>query len=270
MDSGFRFIKHPEQYSGNGERIISVSKIIVSKLTDHVWLMDDQGSSGYVVVGNKKALVIDTMNGSEDVQEVVRTITDLPLILVNTHVHPDHIGGNHFFKEAYMHPADMPFVEMFTEPCNLDKVPALHPVREGDVFDLGGLHVEVYEMPGHTPGELCLLLAEERILFPGDGINHHLWLQLDGCSPLAECLKELERLDFLKDRADYILHGHTRVPEDILLFDMVEQGIRELVNQTDSEVTNQDGVYQWFGGTGKIHVYDADGNAICYQPANIF
>ena len=69
-----------------------MGSIVVSKLTEHVWLMDDQNSSGYVVVGDAKALVIDTMNGSEDVYAVARSITDLPLILVNTHVHPDHIG----------------------------------------------------------------------------------------------------------------------------------------------------------------------------------
>lgn len=248
---------------------ICMSTVIVSKLTDSVWLMDDRGSSGYVVVGNKKALVIDTMNGSEDIYAVARSITDLPLILVNTHVHPDHIGGNHFFKEAYMHPADMPFVDMFTAPDQMDKKPVLHPVREGDIFDLGGLHVEVYELPGHSPGEICLLLVEERILFPGDSMNHHLWMQLEGCSSLAKYLKALERLDFLKDRADYILHGHTRVPEDISLFDMVERGIRELVNQTNSEVTDKDDDYKWFGGIAKIHVYDPDGSAICYQPKNI-
>ena len=245
--------------------------IATKQLTDHVWLMDDNGdSSGYVIVGKEKALVIDTMNGSEDVKAVAESITSLPLTLINTHVHPDHIGGNHFFEEGYMHPADMPFVEMFTAPENRDKVPTLHPVREGDVFDLGGLHVEVYELPGHTPGQLCLLLVEERILFPGDSMNHHLWMQLDGCLPLQQYLKNLERLDFLKDRAVYILHGHTRELEDIALFDMVERGIRELVDQTNMEVTEKDDDYKWFGGSGKFHVYAADGSAICYQRDNIY
>lgn len=243
--------------------------IQTKKLTEHVWLMDDQGSSGYVVLGEKKALVVDTMNGSENVKEIVRTITDLPVMVINTHVHPDHIGGNHFFDEVYMSPYDMPYVEMFTAPENLDKRPVVHPVREGNVIDLGGLHVEVYELPGHTPGELCLLLVEEQILFPGDGINHHLWMQLEGCSSLEEYAKSLERLDFLKKKAKYILHGHTRELENIILFDMVEHGIGELLNQTDQEVTKCDDAYHWFGGIAKIHVYAPDGSAICYQENHI-
>lgn len=246
-----------------------MQSIITKQLTDHVWLIDDDGSSGYVVIGEEKALVIDTINGSENVKAVVRSITSLPLIVVNTHVHPGHIGGNHFFEEIYMNERDMPYVDMFTEPQNKDKLPTLHPVKEGDCFDLGGLHVEVYELPGHTPGELCLLLVEERILFPGDSMNHHLWMQLDGCAPLREYAKNLERLDFLKERADYILHGHTRELEDIALFDMVEQGIRELIDQKNEEVTRQDEDYEWFGGIAKKHVYAPDGSAICYQADRI-
>lgn len=245
--------------------------IVTKQLTEHVWLMDDNGdSSGYVVVGEKNALVIDTMNGSENVKAVAESITALPLTLVNTHVHPDHIGGNHFFEDCYMNPGDYPFVEMFTAPENKDKLPALHPVKEGDVFDLGGLHVEVYELPGHTPGQICLLLVEERILFPGDSMNHHLWMQLEDCASLKRYLSNLERLDFLKERADYILHGHTRELEDITLYDMVEKGIRELVEQTDMEVTEKDADYKWFGGIAKIHVYAPDGSAICYQRDNVF
>ena len=227
--------------------------IQTKKLTEHVWLMDDQGSSGYVVLGEKKALVVDTMNGSENVKEIVRTITGLPVMVINTHVHP----------------YDMPYVEIFTAPENLDKRPVVHPIREGDVIDLGGLHVEVYELPGHTPGELCLLLVEEQILFPGDGINHHLWMQLEGCSSLEEYAKSLERLDFLKKKAKYILHGHTRELENIILFDMVEHGIGELLNQTDQDVTKRDDAYHWFGGIAKIHVYAPDGSAICYQENHI-
>lgn len=244
--------------------------IVTKQLTEHVWLMDDKGSSGFVVVGEKKALVIDTMNGSEDVKAVAESITSLPLLLVNTHVHPDHIGGNHYFEEAFMSPADMPFVDMFTAPENKENMPVLHPVREGDIFDLGGLHVEVYELPGHSPGQLCLLLVEERILFTGDSINHHLWMQSGENLPLKQYLKNLERLDFLKDRADYILHGHTQVLDGIELFDMVEKGIGELVSQTDMEVTKKDADYKWFGGISKIHVYAPDGSAICYLQDNIF
>ena len=85
-----------------------MERIKLQQLNDHIFSMDDAGEAvGYLVVGEKKALVIDTMNGYEDVKAVARSVTDLPLMVVNTHGHCDHIYGNIYFEEAYLHPLDM-------------------------------------------------------------------------------------------------------------------------------------------------------------------
>ena len=69
-------------------------RIKIKKLNGHIYLLDDNGeATGYLVTGKEKAAVIDTMNGIEDVHKAVRTITDLPLVLINTHGHCDHIFG---------------------------------------------------------------------------------------------------------------------------------------------------------------------------------
>lgn len=240
------------------------------KLNDHIWLLDDNGeSTGYLVVGSERALVIDTMNGSEDVKALARTITDLPLVLVNTHCHPDHIGGNHFFTEAYINERDLPLIDIFTRPEVKDKIPVIKYAKEGDVFDLGDLTLEVYELPGHTLGSILLLLKEDRVLFTGDAINHHLWMQLPDCLSLRETLKNLERLDFLKERADKILHGHTRDFDDISLMTSLENGFRDLINQTGTQISDTDPDYNWFGGVAKQHPFDEYGSVICYQIENI-
>lgn len=236
------------------------------QLTNHIWLLDDKGeSTGFVVIGKEKAAVIDTMNGGEDVYALVRTITDLPLILINTHGHPDHIGGNHFFEEAYIHEKDVPMIDFFTRPEVKDRLPKIHLVKEGDSFDLGGLTLEVFELSGHTLGSILLLLREDRILFTGDAINHHLWLQLDDCLSITETFQNLQRLSFLKERADRILHGHTRGFDDIGLMTLLENGMKELVNQKGTEVSDQDQDYHWFGGIGKQHAFDETGSVICYR-----
>lgn len=76
-----------------------MERIKLQQLNDHIFSMDDAGEAvGYLVVGEKKALVIDTMNGYEDVKAVARSVTDLPLMVVNTHGHCDHIYGNIYFE----------------------------------------------------------------------------------------------------------------------------------------------------------------------------
>ena len=133
-------------------------------------------------------------------------------------------------------------------------MPPFKPVKEGDVFDLGGKTLEVYELPGHTPGGIVLLLKEDRILFTGDGVNHYLWMMLDGCLKLSDYVKSLDRIMFLENEADYILQGHAQVFEDISLMRCVRNGIVEIIEGK----TENDEPYEWFGGVGKKHPFNLE------------
>lgn len=239
-----------------------MDRIKVKQLNAHVYLMDDAGeSTGYVVVGGEKALVIDTMNGIEDVKAVVRRITDLPLMVVNTHGHCDHIFGNVFFDEAYLNPADLSLAKEHAQMReNGLPMPPFREIRGGDVIDLGGLAVDVIDLPGHTRGSILLLLREDRILFTGDAVNHHLWLQLDHSLPLEEALREMGKVMYLKDEADYILHGHARDFEPISLLDELYGGLQELVEGR----TEKDSDYLWFGEGAKQHPFGDGKSVIVY------
>ena len=257
-------------------------ELYIREVRPDVWLMDEaHEATGYLVVGREKACVIDTMNGYNDLYTAVRKITDKPLIVVNTHGHPDHIFGNIYFEEARMNPADSELARMFTEDpeflkmCDEKgrKMPPFRDIHPGDVIDLGGRTLEVYGLPGHTPGGILLLLKEDRILFTGDSINHYLWMQLDGCLPMHEFIRELDKVMFLQDRADIILHGHARAEDDISLMRCLRRGAEEICEGK----TEQDLPYSWFGGTDLQHPFrcDPDGHyqqedhVICYRANNV-
>ena len=60
-------------------------RIILTQINPHVYLMDDNHeATGYIVIGNEKALVIDTMMGYEDVHAVVKSVTDLDIVIIST------------------------------------------------------------------------------------------------------------------------------------------------------------------------------------------
>ena len=67
----------------------------------------DQPLICYLVEGSERALLIDTMMGWGDLRGYCKKLTDKPVILVNTHSHPDHILGNFQFDRCYIHHRDI-------------------------------------------------------------------------------------------------------------------------------------------------------------------
>ena len=251
-----------------------MNRIRVSDINDHIKLLNDHNEgTGYLVTGTEKALVIDTMNGYEDVNALAKTYTDLPITVVNTHGHPDHIYGNIYFNEVYLNPADYELAEKwFADPEFTSaikgtglKPAAFLPVKEGDVFDLGGIQLEVYELAGHTRGGIVLLDRRDRILFTGDSIIEQTWLQLDESLTPAEFYKNLDRLQFLRPEFDSILTGHSRKLEDASLCEAHKQGVLELAEgKTENDVP-----YKWEGGVCKAHPYGEGWRRIVYNESRL-
>lgn len=249
-------------------------RIKIKQLNNHIFLLDDNGeATGYLVVGKEKAAVIDTMNGIEDVHKAARTITDLPLILINTHGHCDHIFGNIYFDKAYINPIDIPLATQqtqhkeFLELCEKTglSLPPFKPLADKDTIDLGGLTLEVIALPGHTAGGICLLLKEDRVLFTGDSINHHLWMQLDECLPLSKFYENLKRIAFVKDKADIILHGHAQDFDSISLYDELLTGVKDLLESGGKDDEVFDYSFKWFIGKCRHHPFGTGESVICYN-----
>ncbi len=174
-----------------------------SEVDDGVWRIDEHGSVNmYLVVGKKKALMIDTGLGEAGLDAVVASITDLPVIAVNTHGHEDHSGGNRFFKTIYAHKADMSVVKRYAPGKKFAEI------GDGYVFDLGGRKLSVILTPGHTAGSLCLVDDKKKILFSGDNNNTHVWLFLYESLSVEEYLASLERLIARSAEFETILPGH--------------------------------------------------------------
>ena len=250
-------------------------KFDLIKMSDRIYLMSDQdNATGYFVIGDEKVLVIDTMDGWDNIKEIVGEITDLPIMVVNTHGHGDHVLGNVYFEEAYIHPDEIEIVNMFLDnpefiaACEEHgfKMSEFKYLMGGEVIDIGGATFDVILLPGHTKGGHCFLYREERVLFTGDGINCHIWMQLDHSMPMSTLVSSLENVMYLKDKADKILHGHATGFEDVSLMEKLCNAARELVEHPEFAEVDPD--YNWFGGVDKQHIYDGD-KVICYSVKNL-
>lgn len=249
-------------------------RIKVKQLNSYIYLLDDnKESTGYLVLGEKQALVVDTMTGYEDVKAVIREITNLPLMVVNTHGHPDHIYGNIYFDRAYIHPADLPVAETFMkEPefvseCrkhNL-RMPEFSPIYPGEKINLGGVELEVIGLPGHTPGGICLFIRKDRILFTGDSILEQTWMQLPESLPMEKFLESLDRLKPVLEKTDHLLTGHNQDWVDASFW----KAHRDAVEEVCAGKNENDIIYEWFGGVCKAHPYGPEPRRIVYDETNL-
>ncbi len=80
-----------------------------------------------------------------------------------THGHPDHVSGCKLFPGAqvYAFPEDVPLIG--------DRAKVTHFLKDGEGTTVGGLHVETFAMPGHTPGSAAYLA--DGVLFFGDSAS---------------------------------------------------------------------------------------------------
>lgn len=187
----------------------------------------------YLVEGTTRAALIDTSVGIVGLRKFVENLTDLPITVILTHGHSDHAMGACEFDNVYMNHADdfiyenmadvagrMEYVRINVGPHA--KVPdqseyldthgayqKFHDLIDGTHFDLGGIKIEAYAFPGHTPGMMAILIPEERLLITGDGANSSTFLFEDYCQSIAEYKKTVHRLARrLNGKYDTVLISH--------------------------------------------------------------
>jgi hydroxyacylglutathione hydrolase len=251
-----------------------------------VWRIDDHGSDNvWLVEGTDRALLIDTGTGVSDLAACAKSLTARPLVVVNTHGHPDHAGGDFQFDTVYAHPADLGLIGRFTSSENRAASAAsarqrspeldpfilrdarpfdcgrIRPVTAGFRFDLGGRTLEVIETPGHTPGSICLLDSAARLLFAGDNDNTLVWLFLKDCLPLEDYLATLERLKTRASGFDTLLPGHGG-PIDAAFLDEQIVCCRNILTGACAGEP-----YQSFAGEARICTWKRAG--VAFDPENL-
>ena len=139
--------------------------------------------------GTKRALLIDTGLGVANIKEVVDKLTTLPIFVVTTHVHWDHIGGHQYFENIGVHILEKDWISekfpislqqvkrnltcrecQFPEAFDLEKYQLFQGdvqrmFSDGEIFNLGERTVQVVHTPGHSPGHCCFYEAKRGYLY---------------------------------------------------------------------------------------------------------
>lgn len=133
----------------------------------------------YVIVDEaaRRCAVVDPGADSEHILAALRERGLEIATIVNTHGHWDHVAGNGLFARAsgaplYRHPLDEEKAQQADEYAATwgfvaeASPPADHTLDEGDIFAFGPYRFEVFHVPGHSPGSICLY--DDGVLIAGD------------------------------------------------------------------------------------------------------
>lgn len=144
------------------------SNTTVKRVSSGVWALEQEIVRCFLIVGQQRALLLDTGAEACDLMGMIREITPLPLVVLNTHGDGDHTANNNQFRDIHAHPDEFATIRRFRPGLTS----TLHPITALSAFDLGDRVLHVIETPGHTPGSICLLDRKNRILFSGDTLSY--------------------------------------------------------------------------------------------------
>lgn len=199
-----------------------------------------------LLVGDKKAMLIDTGLGYHPyLKKVIEKITSLPLIVVNSHGHLDHTGGNYLFEEIYINQNDLKTYEYYQNekslmiesqkkrfdilkkeyiwPKNFNKEEYISKrtkkfifLKNLEIFDLGNRKVELISVPGHTIGQMVAFDHKTKILFSSDAISSTLWIYYDIGITLLDYSISLEHLKKYPIKFIFSAHYSEKFPKKII------------------------------------------------------
>ena len=209
------------------------------KLDEKTWIISFMEGTEYIYLleGEDRALLLDTGYGIGHLRAYAEKLTDKPVIVANTHFHPDHAAGNAEWEEVLLSlgwAVDAPAMEGGRYPK--DPTAQRYPdykktvVHDGDVIELGGRSVRVLEaLPAHCNSSLFFVDEGHRMLFAGDEFESAQTLMYDNsCNPDAPYHVEKRignlranalRLKEIIDEGWYLLPNHNGTPISLAYLD---------------------------------------------------
>lgn len=170
----------------------------VQQIDDNTYSISEYGHwekvHSFLLIGNEKAILIDTGLGIDNIKRITDKLTYLPIDVITTHVHVDHIGSHGEFERIFVHEGDKDWLVNGIKGLSIEQIrenvgrditlptpKSFNPdtylpyqgeptgvLSDGDVIDLGNRRLSIYHTPGHTPGHISVFDETNGYLFTGD------------------------------------------------------------------------------------------------------
>jgi glyoxylase-like metal-dependent hydrolase (beta-lactamase superfamily II) len=200
-----------------------------------------QANVSYLLLGTRRALLFDTGPGIYSIRDVVRDLTLLPVTVIPSHLHFDHVGRIAEFSDIAL--IDLEALRRQVKDGILTerptqyllqreyRIPANHWIKDREVIDLGGRRITVVSTPGHTPESVSLLDLSHRRLFTGDLVNREVSLMNVPGSDLQKALRSLQELARLAPDPSLAYEAHSERPLTSAELRFIARGIDDILHE---------------------------------------
>lgn len=208
-------------------------------LAPDTWRINGTGCTAYLVCGEREGAMIDTGDSTEDLRAYAEGLCGKSVRMVmNTHGHFDHTGGNGFFSVAFMGEKAAQIAKLPNGSQPIEEYPldyAIVTVSDGFTLDLGGRVFEAFRMDGHSPDCIAWLDKRERILFTGDNMNMvpMKYKCVDPQPSMLLYMQSVAKLLCRREEYDWILVGHDK---ELISADQVNHTMMAALRALDGEL----------------------------------
>ena len=222
----------------------------IIQINNNTWRIEDDGVRFFLLTGDESALMIDSGMNTPNAKEIVESITNLPITLLNTHCDIDHISGNNAFEEFYIGENEIDYyLKMHNQTSNIKLV------KDKEVIDLGNRKLQIINLPGHTPGSIAILDINNRVLIGGDSIQDGRIFMFGEKRNLNAFIISLQELwNNYQNEFDVVYPSHGSIPinKDIIpkIIDAAKQIKENKVQGEKIEMMSKKITYYDFGYVG--------------------
>jgi len=210
----------------------------------------------FLLIGEKKSALIDTGLGIDNIKRVTDKLTSLPIDVITTHVHWDHIGSHKYYDRIYVHETEEKWLENGIKGLSLDQMrkdiakditiptpKTFNPLtykpfqgkptallKDKDIIDLGDRNLVIYHTPGHSPGHISIFDVNTGYLFTGDLLYEEtpIYVHYPSTNPidLVNSLEKLTNINSIK----MIFGSHNTLGINPEILNEVKKAIKYLRN----------------------------------------
>ncbi|MGH9979975.1 MAG: MBL fold metallo-hydrolase [Nitrososphaeraceae archaeon] len=225
--------------------------INTTKLTDSIYMLKGSGGNIIVSAGQDGVFMVDDQFAplTEKIKDAISKITDQPIkFVINTHLHPDHVGGNENLGElgtiivSHDNVRKRLSTEQFSEFFNRTVPPlpekGLPIITFSDnmtIFQNGDEVKIIHVDNGHTDGDSIVYFTKNNVIHVGDDLNDksYPFIDISNGGSIDGLISSLQTISSIIDDETKVVSGHSEISNKIKVNDFTNmlKDVREKVSQ---------------------------------------